>query len=163
MACEWRKCNSTRKGIKSLPNISMFWVTWKQVQFSDCGERTLRGKYFWIKSRKQNFIFTQWYTCYLRSSGVLHNVNWLTPVEMWWDPVTHGLGVWRGNWQIQWVASTLHTTSEYGVSSITTADAAHLGLRAVDWTDAPHRADLNGLGPFRAKDEIWFLRMCCHI
>jgi len=32
-------------------------------------------------------------------------------------------GKWRGNWQIEWVASTLHTTSEHGVSSITTADA----------------------------------------
>jgi len=32
-------------------------------------------------------------------------------------------GKWRGNWKMQWVASTLHTTSENGVSSITTADA----------------------------------------
>ena len=31
-------------------------------------------------------------------------------------------GKWRGNWRIEWVASTLHTTSEHGVSSITTAD-----------------------------------------
>jgi hypothetical protein len=30
---------------------------------------------------------------------------------------------WWGNWRTEWVASTLHTTSEYGVSSITTADA----------------------------------------
>jgi len=30
---------------------------------------------------------------------------------------------------MQWVASTLHTTSEHGVSSITTADAAHLGCQ----------------------------------
>jgi len=29
----------------------------------------------------------------------------------------------RGNWRMEWVASTLHTTSEHGVSSITTADA----------------------------------------
>jgi len=32
-------------------------------------------------------------------------------------------GKWRGNWRMQWVASTLHTTPEHGVSSITTADA----------------------------------------
>ena len=32
-------------------------------------------------------------------------------------------GKWRGNWRMEWVASTLHTTSEHGVSSITTADA----------------------------------------
>jgi hypothetical protein len=30
---------------------------------------------------------------------------------------------WRGNWRMEWVASTLHTTSEHGVPSITTADA----------------------------------------
>jgi len=28
-----------------------------------------------------------------------------------------------GNWRMEWVASTLHTTSEHDVSSITTADA----------------------------------------
>jgi len=32
-------------------------------------------------------------------------------------------GKWRGNWRMEWVASTLHTTSEHFVSSITTADA----------------------------------------
>jgi hypothetical protein len=30
---------------------------------------------------------------------------------------------WRGNWRMKWVASTLHTTSEPGLSSITIADA----------------------------------------
>ena len=34
--------------------------------------------------------------------------------------------------RMQWVARTLHTTSEHGVSSITSADAAHLGWPAVD-------------------------------
>jgi hypothetical protein len=32
-------------------------------------------------------------------------------------------GKWRGNWRMDWVTSTPHTTSEHGVSSITTADA----------------------------------------
>jgi len=32
-------------------------------------------------------------------------------------------GKWWGNWRMEWVSSTLHTTSEHGVSSITTADA----------------------------------------
>jgi hypothetical protein len=36
----------------------------------------------------------------------------------------HWEGKWRGNWRMEWwVASTLHTTSEHGVSSINTADA----------------------------------------
>jgi len=34
-----------------------------------------------------------------------------------------------GNWRMEWVASTLHTTSEHGVSSITIADARHLGCQ----------------------------------
>ena len=41
---------------------------------------------------------------------------------MWWHTVTHGKGKWRGNWRIEWVAKTLHTTSEHGVPGITTAD-----------------------------------------
>ena len=32
------------------------------------------------------------------------------------------VGKWRGNWRLEWVASTLHTISEHGVSSITTPD-----------------------------------------
>ena len=32
-------------------------------------------------------------------------------------------GKYRGNWRVEWVASTLHTNSEHGVSSITTVDA----------------------------------------
>jgi hypothetical protein len=46
--------------------------------------------------------------------------------ESSWNVMAHGDardGKWRGNWRMEWVASTLHTTSEYGVSSITTADA----------------------------------------
>ena len=33
----------------------------------------------------------------------------------------------KGNWRMEWVASTLHTTLEHGVSTITTADAHTLG------------------------------------
>ena len=47
-------------------------------------------------------------------------------VESIWNVMAHGDSrewKWRGNWRMQWVASILHTTSEHGVSSITTADA----------------------------------------
>ena len=50
----------------------------------------------------------------------------LPEVESSWDVMAHGDArerKWRGNWRMEWVASTLHTTSEHGVSSITTADA----------------------------------------
>ena len=58
------------------------------------------------------------------------NKLWLSPVEMWWHTVTYGRGSDGGNWRMQWVASTLHTTSEHGVSSITTADAHKPRLRS---------------------------------
>jgi len=52
------------------------------------------------------------------------NNGWL--VDSSWNVMVHGdawEGKWSGNWRMEWVASTLHTTSEHGVSSITTADA----------------------------------------
>jgi len=67
---------------------------------------------------------------------------------------------WRGNWRMEWVASTLHTTSEHGVSSITTADAQTSAASSrLNWRPCRFK----WTRPFRAKDEIWFLRMCHHI
>jgi hypothetical protein len=46
-------------------------------------------------------------------------------LESTWNVMVHGNArevKWRENWRMEWVASTLHTTSEHGVSSITTAD-----------------------------------------
>ena len=46
-------------------------------------------------------------------------------VESSWNVMAHGNareGKWRWNWRMEWVDSTLHTTSEHGVSNITTAD-----------------------------------------
>ena len=47
-------------------------------------------------------------------------------IYFFWNVVAHSdtrKGKWRGNWRMDRVASTLHTTSEHVVSSITTADA----------------------------------------
>ena len=47
-------------------------------------------------------------------------------VDSNWNVMAHGdaqEGKWMGNWWKEWVASILHTTSEHGVSSITTIDA----------------------------------------
>jgi len=61
----------------------------------------------------------------LVSARVPSHFDW--PVfEASWNVMAHGDAQevkWRVNWRMQWVASTLHTTSEHGVSSITTADA----------------------------------------
>jgi len=75
-------------------------------------------------------------------------------LESSWIVMAHGNaleGKWRGNWRMEWVDSTLHTTSELPVMRTPR-------LPVVDWTDAP--ADLNGLVRFA---EIWFLRVCHHI
>jgi len=48
---------------------------------------------------------------------------WL--VDSSWNVIAHcgaREGKLRGNWWMEWVASTLHTSSEHGVSSIITAD-----------------------------------------
>ena len=56
---------------------------------------------------------------------------------------------------MQWVASTLHTTSEHGVSSITTADAHTSGCQqSTELT--PPLADLNGLVRFARKSKSGF-------
>jgi hypothetical protein len=52
---------------------------------------------------------------YLQNTGIV--------LESSWNLIAHGdarQGKWRGNWRMEWVASTLHTTSEHGHSSITT-------------------------------------------
>ena len=63
---------------------------------------------------------------------------------------------------MEWVASTLHTTSEHGVSSITAADA-HTSDCQQSTELTPPQGRFKWTGSFRAKDEIWFLRMCRHI
>jgi hypothetical protein len=60
---------------------------------------------------------------------------------------------WRGNWRIEWVASTLHTTPEYGVSSINTADTHATAARSrLSWR--PHRFKLTR--PLRRKTKSGF-------
>jgi hypothetical protein len=60
---------------------------------------------------------------------------------------------WSGNWRMEWVASTLHTTSEHGVSSITTADA-HTSAASSRMNWRPRRFKLTG--PFRRKTKSGF-------
>ena len=52
--------------------------------------------------------------------------HYLDLVDSRWNVMAHGdarEGKWRRNWQMECVASTLLTTSEHGLSNITTADA----------------------------------------
>jgi hypothetical protein len=72
-----------------------------------------------------------------------------------WNVMAHGDAreeKWRGNRQIEWVASILHTTSEHGVSSITAADAHTLAAssrlnwrpRRFKWTRSFRRKPKSG-------------------
>ena len=85
-------------------------------------------------------------------------------VESSWNVMAHGdarEGKLRGNWRMEWVASTLHTTSEHGVSSIITADAhTSAASSRLNWRPP---ADLNGLVCFAERRKIWSLRVCHHI
>jgi hypothetical protein len=60
---------------------------------------------------------------------------------------------WRGKWRMQWVASTLHTTSEHAVSSITTA-YAHTTAASSRLNWSPHR--FKWTRPFHRKTKSGF-------
>ena len=98
--------------------------------------------------------------CITHRFGVLQLLQ-NVPTEYGWNVMAHvdaRVGKWMGNWRMQWVASTLHTTSKHGLSSITTADAhTSAASSRLNWRPP---ADLNGLVRFALKDEIWFLRVC---
>jgi hypothetical protein len=83
--------------------------------------------------------------------------------ESSWNVMAHGdawEGNWRGNWRMEWVARTLHTTSEHGVSSITTTNAhTSAASRRLNWRPPPISMDPS----VSRKDEIWLLRVCHHI
>ena len=116
----------------------------------------------WDLNRASYMIFTH---SFMHSFNVFaRNPWWSSAVDSSWNVMAHGdvlEGKWRGKWRMQWVASTLHTTSQHGVSSITTADAAHLGCQQSTELTPPGR--FKWTRPFRPKDEICFLCVCHHI
>jgi len=62
-------------------------------------------------------------------------------------------GEWRGNWWMEWIASTLHIASQHGVSSITTADA-HTSAASSRLNWRPRR--FKWKRPFRRKTKSGF-------
>ena len=79
---------------------------------------------------------------------------------MWWHTVKHGRGSEGETGQMEWVASTLHTTSEHCVSSITTTDA-HTSAASSQLNWRPSR--FKWTQSVSLKDKIWFLRVRYHI
>jgi len=102
-----------------------------------------------IKKYRISWKSVQWETmCCTRAD--------MTKVESSWNVMAHGderEGKWRGNWRMEWVASTLHTTSEHDFSSITTADA-HISVASNRLNWAPPPADLNGLVRFAERRNL---------
>ena len=84
-------------------------------------------------------------------------------VDSSWNVMAHGdarEGKWRGYWRMEWVASTLHTTSEHDVSSITTADAHNSAASSrLNWRPC---ADLNGLVRFAERRNLVAARVPSH-
>ena len=82
--------------------------------------------------------------------------NLFTCVESSWNVMAHGdarEGKWRGNWRMEWVASTLHTTSEHGVSSITTAEGKWRGNWRMEWVaSALHTTSEHGVPSITTAD-----------
>ena len=75
-------------------------------------------------------------------------------VESSWNVVAQGdarEGKWRGNWRMEWVASTLQTTSNMVYPALLPLMRT-TRLPVVDWTDAP--ADLKGLVRFAERGDL---------
>ena len=65
---------------------------------------------------------SKWVAVHLYPQIIAHG---LSGIDSRWNVMAHSdawEGNGKGNWRMEWVAITLHTTSEYGVSTITTAN-----------------------------------------
>jgi len=93
------------------------------------GFKGLKHKSFTVRrTQPPSFIWTQLHVsavCNLLRANIWYFEVRQNEVESSWNVMAHGdtrEGKWRGNCRMEWVASTLYTTSELGVSSITNAD-----------------------------------------
>jgi len=85
-----------------------------------------------------------------------------TAIDSSWNVMAHCdvEGNWRGNLRMEWVTSTLHTTSEHGVSSITTADShTSAASSRLNWRPP---ADLNWLVRFAERRNLVSARVPSH-
>ena len=79
--------------------------------------------FIWIKIRESGELLwmRSWTLGLHKMTGIFGRLIQL--VDSSWNVMAHGEareGKWSRNWRMEWVASTLHTTSEHGKSSITT-------------------------------------------
>jgi len=110
------------------------------------------------ENQNTHFIFNFFF-----ENRAVYEIMWKNIVQSSWNVMAHGdarEGKWRGNWRMEWVASTLHTTSEHGVSSITTADAHTLAASRRPNLRLP--ADLKGLVRFAERRNLVSARVPSH-
>jgi hypothetical protein len=84
---------------------------------------------------------------------------WPSAVECVWKLMAYGdarEGKWKGNWRMEWVASTLTLPRNVVYPALLTLMRTHQ-LPAVEWTDAP--ADINGLVRFGERRNLVSARM----
>jgi hypothetical protein len=123
-----------------------------RVQLKCDGTRWRKGVE--LKGKLANGVGSQCSSHYL-GTGCIPAV-----LESSWNVMAHGDardGKWRGNWRMEWVASTLHTTSEYGVLLPLMRTPR---LPVVEWTDA--LADLNGIVRFGERRNLVSARVPSH-
>jgi hypothetical protein len=80
--------------------------------------------WFHLWSRHESFLVS-WRCWYFALHAWLVVFRITIEVEFSWKVMAHcdAWEKWKRNCRMEWIASTLHTTSELGVSSITTVDA----------------------------------------
>ena len=106
--------------------MKTLYITWRPCTFIILSRRILLVIFQTKAARKIKTRSLCSLTLSRKKTGRLWNTMEKNMVHSSWNLMAHGEareGKWRGNWRMEWVASTLHTTSEHGVSSITTADA----------------------------------------
>ena len=131
------KCSASRPGYFTLREISPS-SHWIGVLVGTVNGLDVSGKKKTSIFRKKIFVFIRYSFC---RPVTIPTKLYLPPNLVKWDQRTkecqtvirvqfkcdgtrwHTGGKWRGNWRMEWVASTLHTTSELGVSCIPTADS----------------------------------------
>ena len=108
------------------------------------------------RTRVPKVLLSPYVTKFQRAGCNLWLIGSKMFLESSWNVTAHGdarEGTWRGNWRMVWVASTLHTTSEHGVCSITTADA-HTSAASSRLNWSPCR--FKWTRPFRRKTKSGF-------
>jgi hypothetical protein len=123
------------------------WIRWKQLKFHSTNVSRIvfpanNSIHSWILRRTSFFPGTYSSVQMALSHALTKHFAFLKAqclqyVESSWNVMAHGdarEGKWRGNWRMEWIASTLHTTSELGVSSIATTDAHNLAASSrLNW------------------------------